>query len=120
MDVVGVPMGGNYDLIPGEIFREPQTDLMGDPQGDLVIRTERLDDMVVGSAVFLMELPLGKPEFFRRRFGHTMDAGDQGFVCFLAVHDVWEDIVQRASRGNEFNDCHSVATSFLMPERSTA
>ena len=76
--------------------------------------------MVVAPAVLLVKTPFDESEFVERTLGRTVDTADQFVLCRLVAHDIVEDIIQRASCRNEFNDCHIRATSSLVSRKSTS
>ena len=66
--------------------------------------------------VFLFHIP----KLFQRRVGRTVYAVDQSLLGGFIPHDIREDIIHRASRANEFNDCHIAFNSSLVSVRFTA
>ena len=116
-----VAVGGNNDLIAGKVSGKAQTDFVRGFGGQLVLGAERLDDVVILSAVGLAEFVFYKAEFVKCGLGRAMDTRNQYAVLGLvSVHDIGKNVVYRASRSNEFNDCHTFCTSCLVSPRSTA
>ena len=60
VDVVGVSVSGNQCLEATEVFSEAQTDLVSRFGGDVIVRTEGLYDVNVGSAVLFLNCFLTK------------------------------------------------------------
>lgn len=119
--MIAVAMGGNNDLIAGKVSGKAQTDFVRGLGSQLVFGAERLDDVVILSAVGLAEFVFYKAEFVKCGLGRTVDSRNQYAVLgFAFVHDIGKNVVHRASRNNEFNDCHTFCTSRLVSPRSTA
>ena len=121
VQMIAVAMCGNDNLIAGKVFGKAQTDFVRGFGSQLVIGAERLDNVVILSAVDLAEFVFYKAEFVKCGLGRAMDSRNQYAVLGLAfVHDIGKNVVHRASRSNEFNDCHTFCTSCLVSPRSTA
>ena len=98
-----------HTLEAGEVFRELDTDLMRRVEVQRIVRGERLDDVVVGAAVRLVELFLDRLELIQRGACHTVDAGDETVHRFLAVGNVVEDALQTTRDRHRILPCFAVA-----------
>ena len=108
---------GDQDLIAGEVFSKAQTDLVSDFGGEIIVGTEGLHDVNVGPSVLFFELLFHKREFLKHRIGGAVDTRNEIIIGLFPVHHVGENIVHRATRSNEFNDCHIFSSSFLVSVR---
>ena len=108
---------GDQDLIAGKVFSKAQTDLVSDFGGEIIVGTEGLNDVNVGSSVLFFELLFHKREFLKHSIGGAVDARNEIFVGLFPVHHVGKNIIHRATRSNEFNDCHIFSSSFLVSVR---
>ena len=115
VQMLPVRMGGNDDLIAGDVLCQLQGDLMCHLRGDWIVGTEGLHHVVVHPSVRASILPLGIHKFQQGSLGYTVDPGDQGAAM---VRDlgwpaaVGDDTVQ-TSNGlglltfRKFHDCHN-------------
>ena len=110
-----VRMGGNDDLIAGDLLRQFQCDLMCHLRGDRIIRTEGLNHVIVHPSIRASILPLGIHKFQQGGLWHTVDPGDQGasLICnFSWPAAVGDGAVQTANGLGlfafcKFHDCHT-------------
>ena len=110
-----VCMGGNEDLIAGDLLGQLQGDLMCHLRGDRIVRTEGLYHVIVHSSVRTSVLPLGSHKFQQGCLGYTVDSRDQGAalvrnLCWPAA--VGDGTVQTTNglgllAFRKFYDCHS-------------
>ena len=75
--MIAVAMGGNDDLIAGKVSGKAQTDFVRGFVGQLVIGAERLDNVVILSAVGLAEFVFYKAKFVKCELGRAMDSRNQ-------------------------------------------
>ena len=115
VQMLPVRMGGNDDLIAGDVLRQLQSDLMCHLRGNRIVGTEGLHHVVVHPSVRASILPLGIHKFQQGSLGYTVDPGDQGAAM---VRDlgwpaaVGDGTVQTSnSLGlltfRKFHDCHN-------------
>ena len=78
VQMLPVRMGGNDDLVAGDLLRQLQCDLVSHLRGDRIVRMKGLHHVVVHSSVRASILPLGIHKFQQGSLGHTVDPGDQG------------------------------------------
>lgn len=110
-----VRVGGNDDLIAGDLLRQLQSDLMRHLRGNRIIGTEGLHHVVVHSSVRASILPLGIHKFQQGGLGHTVDPRDQGsaLVCNLGWSAAVGDGTVQTTNGlglltfRKFHDCHN-------------
>ena len=77
MDMLPVGVGGNHNLEAGELFRQLQGNLMGGLGCQLLLRVERLDQLIeLPSLRFFVE-PFGVQELPEGSLRHTVYSGDQ-------------------------------------------
>ena len=114
VDMFPVRMGGNQDLIAGDLCCQLQGNLMCHLRSDRIIRTEGLHHVVVHSSIRTSVLPLGIHKFQQGSLGNTVDAGDQGTALVRNLGwpaAVGDDTVQ-AAHGlgllafRKLHDCH--------------
>ena len=65
VQMIAVAMGCDDNLIAGKVFGKAQTDFVRGRGGQLVIGAERLDNVVILSAVDLAEFVFYKAEFVK-------------------------------------------------------
>ena len=65
VQMIAVAMGGNDDLISGKVSGKAHTDFVRGFGSQLVIGAERLDNVVILSAVDLAEFVFYKAEFVK-------------------------------------------------------
>jgi len=115
VQMLPVRVGGNDDLIAGDMLRQLQGNLMCHLRGDGIVGAEGLHHVVVHSSVRASILPFGIHKFQQGGLGHTVDPGDQGTALvrnFGRPAAVGDGTVQ-ASDGlglfafREFHDCHN-------------
>ena len=114
VDMFPVRVGGNDDLIAGDLLCQLQSNLMCHLRGDRIVRTEGLHHVVVHPSIGASILPLGVHKFQQGSPGHTVNPRDQGatLVCnFGRPAAVGDDTVQTTnSLGllafRKFHDCH--------------
>ena len=114
VQMLPVCMGGNDNLIAGDMLCQLQGDLVSHLRGDRIVRTEGLDLVEVHSSLGASIQPLGLQAFQQGSLGYTVDPGNQGatFVCNLPRQTaVGDDTVQttnglRLLAFRKFNDCH--------------
>lgn len=115
VDMLPVCMGGNDDLIAGNLLCQLQGDLMSYLRGDRIIGTEGLNHVVVHSSIRASVLPLGIHKFQQRSLGYTVDPRDQ---CSSLIRNlgwpaaVGDDTVQTTNglgllAFRKLHDCHS-------------
>ena len=110
-----VRMGGNDDLIAGDLLRQLQGNLMCLLRGDRIIGTEGLHHVVVHPSVRASILPLGIHKFQQGSLGYTVDPRDQGAALVRNLGRpaaVGDDTVQTADglgllTFRKFHDCHT-------------
>ena len=110
-----VRMGGNDDLIAGDLLRQFQCDLMCHLRGDRIIRTEGLHHVVVHPSIRASILPLGIHKFQQGGLWHTVDPGDQGaaLVCNFGRPTTIGDGTVQTTNGlglltfRKLHDCHN-------------
>ena len=109
-----VCMGGNDDLVAGNLLCQFQGNLVGYLRGDRIVRTEGLDHVIVHPSIGASIQPLGIHKFQQGSLGYTVDPGDQGatFVCNLLRQTAVGDDTMQTTDGlgllafRKFNDCH--------------
>ena len=69
MDGMGVCVSSDKDLKARKVFRKLQADFVRGLGSEVVVRRERLHDMVVTPAVLLVKPFLDKAEFIERTLG---------------------------------------------------
>ena len=114
VQMLTVCMGGNDDLIAGDMLRQLQGNLMSHLRGDRIVRTEGLDHVVVHPSIGAAIQPLGIHKFQQRSLGHAVDPGDQRatFVCDLPRQTAVGDGAVQTTNGlgplafRKFYDCH--------------
>ena len=77
VDVIPVGVGCYYDFEAGDLLRQLQGNLMCLLRGNRIIRTERLNHVVVHPSLGAVIQTLGVHEFLEGALRHTVDAGDQ-------------------------------------------
>jgi len=77
VQMLPVRVGGNDDLIAGDMICQLQGDLMCHPRGDRIVGTEGLNHVVVHPSLGAVMQSLGVHEFLQGALRHTVDAGDQ-------------------------------------------
>ncbi len=115
VQMLPVRMGGNDDLIAGDMLRQLQRDLMCHLRGDRIVRTEGLYHVVVHSSVRASMLPLSIHKFQQGGLGHTVDPGDQGaaLVCNFGRPAAVGDSTVQTTNGlslltfRKFHDSHN-------------
>ena len=115
VDMFPVRMGGNDDLVAGDLPRQLQGNLMSHLRGDRIVRTEGLNHVVVHPSVRASMLPLGIHKFQQGSLGNTVDSRDQ---CSSLIRNlgwpaaVGDDTVQTTNGLGllafcKLHDCHS-------------
>ena len=115
VQMLPVCMGGNDDLIAGDLLRQLQGDLMCHLRSDRIVRPEGLHHVVVHPSVRASILPLGIHKFQQGGLGHTVDPGYQGaaLVCNFGRPAAVGDGTVQTSNGlglfafRKFYDCHN-------------
>ena len=110
-----VRMGGNDDLVAGDMLRQLQCDLMRHLRGDRIVGTEGLYHVIVHSSVRASVLPLGIHKFQQGSLGDAVDPRDQGaaLVRNLGWPAAVGDGTMQTTHGlglfafRKFHDCHS-------------
>ena len=74
VQMLPIRMGGDEDLIAGDLLRQLQSDLMCHLRGDRIVRTEGLHHVVVHSSVRASILPLGIHKFQHGNLWDTVDS----------------------------------------------
>ena len=87
VNVIPVRMGCHYDLEAGDLHCQLQGDLMSLLRGNRIIRTERLNHVVVHPSMGAVVKSLSVHEFLQCALRHTVDAGDQrpALVVYLGI-----------------------------------
>ena len=114
VQMLPVRMGGNDDLIAGDLLCQLQCDLMRHLRGDGIIGTEGLHHVVVHSSVRASVLPLGIHKFQQGSLRYAVDPGDQGAALvrnFGGSAAVGDDTMQTTNglgllAFRKFHDCH--------------
>ena len=114
VQMLPVCMGGNDDLIAGDMLCQLQGDLVSHLRGDWIVRTEGLDHVIVHPSIGTSIQPLGIHKFQQSSLGHTVDPRDQGatFVCNLPRQTAVGDGTVQTTNGlrsfafRKFHDCH--------------
>ena len=109
-----VRMGGNDDLIAGDLLRQLQSDLMSHLRCDWIVGTEGLYHMVVHPSIRASILPLGIHKFQQCGLRYTVDSRDQGaaLVRNLSRPAAVGDGTVQTTNGLgllafcKFHDCH--------------
>ena len=115
VQMLPVRVGGNDDLIAGDLLRQLQGDLMCHLRGDRIVGTEGLNHVVVHSSIRASVLPLGIHKFQQGSLGYTVDPRDQ---CSSLIRNlgwpaaVGDDTVQTTNglgllAFRKLHDCHS-------------
>lgn len=115
VQMLSVRMGGNDDLVAGDMLCQLQGDLMGHLRGDRIIGTERLHHVVVHSSIRASILPLGIHKFQQGGLGYAVDPRDQGaaLVRNLGRPAAVGDGTVQTTNGlgllafRKFHDCHN-------------
>ena len=112
-----VVMGHHQDLITGKVFGEPKTDFVRSFGSEVIIGSEGLHDVIIGSAVLFTVFLFYITEFFECCFGRTLNPAYESLLGCLISHYIRKDIIHRATRSNKFNDCHIALNSSLVSVR---
>ena len=110
-----VRMGGNDDLVAGDMLRQLQCDLMRHLRGDRIVGTEGLHHVVVHPSIRASVLPFGIHKFQQGSLGDAVDPRDQGaaLVRNLGWPAAVGDGTMQTTHGlglfafRKFHDCHS-------------
>ena len=115
VQMLPVRMGGNDDLIAGDMLCQLQGNLMGHLRCDRIVRAEGLDHVIVHPSTCASILSLGIHKLQQGGLGHTVDPRDQGEALVRNLGRpaaVGDDTVQ-ATDGlgllafRKFHDCHN-------------
>ena len=75
--MISVGVGCHHDFKAGDLLRQLQCNLMGLLRGDRIVRTERLNHVIVHPSLGAVMQSFGVHEFLECALRHTVDAGDQ-------------------------------------------